>query len=93
MRILVIAGNFSEATSWVMKECARRIAAGEQSVCMSQYSYINNSLMIRGLRDPSGVFVGTWRDRSDIREIVRNLHYACTIVNPALENIRKSLSL
>lgn len=40
------------------------------------YIYVSGPDMLRGLRDPKGVFIGTWMDRPDIEDIVLNLRLA-----------------
>lgn len=40
------------------------------------YIYVSGPDMLRGLRDPHGVFIGSWIDRSDIRDIIEHLMVA-----------------
>lgn len=43
--------------------------------------------MLRGLRDPKGVFYGSWRNRTDILEIVEQLRISTTTNNPTLDRV------
>ncbi len=80
MKTLVIAGNHYEATNWIKKDCERRFIAGDTSVSMSQYVYIHDAIQLSGIANPHGVFIGTWRERKDILDIVWKL--ICHTNNP-----------
>jgi hypothetical protein len=58
---------------------------------------VHGSDVLRGRGDPHGVFVGTWRERGDIEEIVEILTYNATKINgrasAGLEKIRKEIDL
>lgn len=91
MKTLVIAGTRQEAMSWIHGQCERRFTSGDTSVSMSDYIYIHDVHQIRGLEDPHGVFIGTWRDRKDIAEIVETLFLRSIYINRTLERIRKEI--
>lgn len=40
------------------------------------YIYVSGPDMLRGLKDPHGIFIGTWIDRHDIEDIILNLRIA-----------------
>ena len=54
------------------------------------YAPLSNPDMVRGLRDPHGVFIGSFRQRKDIIQIVDNLIIATTF-NQILLNLRDTL--
>ena len=63
MKTLVIAGSYDQAKIWMH-------AKQKQTVT---HTIVHNADQLRGMRDPSGVFVGTWRERADIFEILNML--------------------
>jgi hypothetical protein len=74
MRTLVIAGTEHEANYWILQKYPRNT-----SLSMSDYSIVHNQDQLRGMRDPKGVFVGTWKQRKDIFEILNMLLVNMTI--------------
>jgi len=53
----------------------------------TNYVYVSSAQSLRGLRDPQGVFYGSWRKRNDILEIVEQLRVCTTTNNPALDRV------
>lgn len=52
-----------------------------------QYQYVSGPDSVRGIRDPHGLFIGTWSKRPDITEIVTNLIIASSTKNHQLYKI------
>ena len=77
MKTLVIAGNANEAKYWIIQDLGKKFPNTSQS--MSDYSIVHNQDQLRGMRDPKGIFVGTWRERKDIFEILNMLLVNMTI--------------
>jgi hypothetical protein len=75
---LVVAGTYQEFKNYT-----------HQSQFTSHYRYIADPDMVRGLRDPHGVFIGSFRQRKDIIQIVENLIIASTR-NQTLLNLRNT---
>jgi hypothetical protein len=73
MKQLVIAGTYDQAQLWIKNDLARRSAVGETTLSQSEYTIVHNPDQLRGMRDPTGVFVATWRERKDIFEILNML--------------------
>jgi hypothetical protein len=73
MKKLVIAGTYDQAQLWIHNDLAKRSAAGETTLSMSEYNIVHNPDQLRGMRDPNGIFVGRWRERKDIFEILNML--------------------
>jgi len=88
-KIYVIAGTSSQAKGWIMQDIEKKYP-NDPSVTISNYVYVDSASRLRGLNNPHGVFIGTWRSRSDIKEIVENL-LQCCYRNPALEKINQEL--
>lgn len=53
----------------------------------TQYVYVSKPEMLRGLRDPKGVFYGSWRNRTDILDVVQQLRVSTTNDNPTLDRV------
>jgi len=79
MKQLVIAGTYEQAQLWIHNDLTKRSAAGETTLSLSQYTVVNNPDQLRGMRDPTGIFVGSWRERKDIFEILNMLLVNMTI--------------
>ena len=79
MKQLVIAGSYEQAQLWIQNDLAKRSAAGETTFNLSEYSIVHNQDQLRGMRDPKGIFVGSWRERKDIFEILNMLLVNMTI--------------
>ena len=69
----VIAGTRQEYNEFIQKKALELFNQGDTSVSLSQFVYVNDSTSLKGYSEPHGWFVGTWRDRSNIYEIVHEL--------------------
>lgn len=86
MKTYVIAGTYYEANYWIINDLGKKYPSNT-SLSMSNYVYVSSPNIIRGIKDPHGVFVGNWLGRPDILEIVQTLIYASTTPNSALAKI------
>ncbi len=86
MKKFVIAGTSHEANYWIIQDLGKRYPSNT-SASMSDYVFVSSPDILRGTRDPHGVFVGNWLGRPDIYEIVEALMMASIHVNPALSKI------
>lgn len=73
MKVYVVAGNHNEAYEYINRKIAERISNGETVSKIGDYVYLDKVNRLRGVSNPHGVFVGTWRDRPDILDIVFEL--------------------
>jgi hypothetical protein len=73
MKKLVIAGPGEQARNWIMEDLNRRHAKGETTLSLSEYTIVHRPDTLRGLRNPDGIFIGTWNERKDLREILMTL--------------------
>lgn len=72
--ILVIAGNRKEAEQWVEKNTIHSRPSGDMYHTYHQYIIVDDIDDLRGIpRNPKGRFIGTWKDRSDILDIIKEL--------------------
>ena len=72
----IIAGNHIQYLNWLNKQTNIHC------------QYVGGPDILRGIRDPHGVFIGTWYERKDIYNILVQLVAASRVDNPAL---RKAL--
>ena len=72
MKTLVIAGNTAEAKHWIIQDLNKKYPSNT-SLSMSDYIIGHSPDQLRGMRDPKGIFIGTWRNRKDIFEILSTL--------------------
>jgi hypothetical protein len=86
-KIYVIAGTAREATDWIKGNLQKRILNGETPIGMSEYAYVTGVDTLRGIRNPHGVFVGSWKERLDIFQIVEALMLSSIYVNHALSKV------
>ena len=70
----VIAGNFEQYRAFVKKKTAEAL---DQKLEYPNPNYVSGPEVFRGVRNPKGYFIGSWRQRKDIREILNLLLY-CT---------------
>lgn len=66
MRCLVIAGNHDEYQHYVR----RRIAADPTKLTTRDFAYVYGEDVFRGRSEVHGVFIGSFRNRKDLKEIV-----------------------
>ena len=86
-KTFVIAGNRQQADHWIKGNLEKRLQSGITTLSMSDYVVVTDANRLRGISNPHGVFVGTWKDRVDIKDIVETLMIQSTVGNPALGKI------
>jgi hypothetical protein len=72
MKTLVIAGNAHEANYWIIQDLGKKYPRNTL-LAMSDYIIVHSLDQLRGMRNPNGIFIGTWRERKDIFEILNML--------------------
>lgn len=90
--IFVVAGTEPQAYEYINRKLEERLRNGEEVSKVDDYKYVHGPDVLRGVRDPRGVFIGTWRERKDIKEIVETLLMQSVHVNPTLGKIWKELN-
>lgn len=90
----VIAGNREQAEDWITSKIASIISNSQNLmyVARSNFIYVDSPLKLWGIQDPHGVFIGTWRERKDIKLVVETLFQRCIHVNRQLEMIRREVN-
>jgi hypothetical protein len=56
----VISGDYSEFEQWIIKN----------NYSLFDYTYVYDEIGLRGVHNPEGVFVGSYRKREDILRVV-----------------------
>lgn len=80
-KIFVIAGNRAEADQWIKGNLEKRKNSGVTTLSWSDYVVVKDPVTLRGYRNPSGVFIGTWRQRKDMEGIFQLLLMATDITS------------
>ena len=93
MNILIVAGNYAEFSAYKRHKLNQALMNDDAGLGMEiqSYRYVESANSIRGMRDVSGVFIGSWRSRKDILEIVANLRFLMSQRNNALEKVWNEL--
>jgi hypothetical protein len=74
----VIAGHVSEYTAFAKRKSQEMWDAGNTNITMSHFVYVSDYKILMGLRHPTGFFVGSWKNRPDIGDILAMLKVICT---------------
>lgn len=91
-RIYVIAGEFDVAYRrwWIHEETKRRFHNGDHNASRSDYVIVRDRDAFRGTRNPTGVFIGEWKERKDLYELLSILLVCMDFSNPS-KNIIQSM--
>lgn len=68
-KIYVVAGNHQQFLHYVKIKLEWRHHSGETSASMSDYVEVACPRSLRGIKEPHGAFIGTYKEREDIEEI------------------------
>lgn len=68
----VIAGNRNEFINFRDIKC-NDLAKEGKTVSLSNFVFVIAPIQLKGISSPHGWFIGTWRDRHDIKDIVQAL--------------------
>jgi hypothetical protein len=79
--IYVVAGDFIQYKEYVMNKSQNLdketiiIARNNQELQIGDivYKYLNSEMQLRGIKDPEGVFYGTYYKRPDICDIIQQI--------------------
>lgn len=88
MKTLVIAGNAHEANYWIINDLGKKYPT-VSTHRMSDYVLVRTADDIRGMKDPKGIFIGTWKQREDIFEILNML--LVNMIDPTKHRIIQDL--
>jgi hypothetical protein len=91
-RIYVIAGEHDVAYRrwWINQEVDRRFLNGDHTVSRRDYVIVHDRDTLRGVRNPTGFFIGVWKERKDLYELLSILLVCMDFSNPS-KNIIQSM--
>lgn len=69
----VIAGNALQAKEFIKRKALEMWNNGDTFISLSNFVYVADVLTLKGVSEPHGFFVGTWRERKDIMGILYQL--------------------
>ena len=73
-KIFIIAGTYDQYRNWVKKNIDRIYQSDPSKyISLSNFVYVSGPDQLRGHREVHGYFVGTYRNRPDIRDIVQHI--------------------
>lgn len=75
-RFFVVCGTRQEFQEFITRKCTEEWTAGNNSIGMSNFVYIDNALKLKGIRNPHGWFYGTWYKLEDLHNILVQLMVA-----------------
>ena len=75
-KLFVICGNRSEYMMFVHKKVNELFQYSQTSITMSHFVYVDSADNLRGHSNPKGWFVGSWREKKGINEIMVQLFLA-----------------
>lgn len=73
----MIAGNQVQANHWIITDLGKKYPSNT-SLSMSDYIIVHSSDQLRGMRNPNGIFIGTWQERKDLYLLLNTLLVAMT---------------
>ena len=78
----VVAGNHDQYKAFVHKKTQQLSEMGVTDISYSHFVYVGaDGFNLKGISNPHGWFYGTWRERSDIKNILTVLK-VCTTDKP-----------
>ena len=69
MKHFIIAGNHQQFKEFVNK----KLSSLTESFRFTDFVYVSGPEIFKGYSNPHGWFIGTWRERPDIREILETM--------------------
>lgn len=79
-KFFIIAGTHDQYRNWVKRNIDRIYQSDpSRSISLSNFVYVSRPDVLRGHREVHGYFVGTFRNRPDIRDIVQHIRYINSI--------------
>lgn len=90
MKHFVIAGTHYQFELYRKRKLRQNVALKPSDVILpSDIVFVSGANSLRGYRNPSGVFIGTWRDRNDLDDIFFQLISSTVSLSPSYHTINK----
>lgn len=71
-KFYVIAGTRNEFEIFRNNKCIE-LSRGGKTLSLSNFVFVADPIQLRGVSSPHGWFIGSWRTRDNIRQIVQAL--------------------
>jgi len=84
-KLFIVAGTWQEYTEFIRRKADELVKTG-YPISLSHFVYVSNVYTLRGRRDIHGWFYGSYRQRTDLKDIVmqirviNNIPYSDTIL-------------
>jgi hypothetical protein len=78
-KIFVVAGTHEQFTQFVRRKATQLWDGGNTSVTLSNFVYVSGPEVFRGFNSVHGYFVGTFRQRKDIEQILEMIRIINTL--------------
>ena len=91
--VFVIAGTFEQARQYISKKRSEYLLSGDPPLLMPNYLAVTEVRHLKGISRPHGVFIGTWKDRLDIYDIIQTLALSWTGENKVLNRMLRDTPL
>lgn len=69
-RYYVIAGSRDQYEIFIRRKCQED---SQKTLSLSNFIYVRDDTVLKGVRNPRGFFIGTWRYHPHIRDILLTL--------------------
>jgi hypothetical protein len=89
-KYIVVAGNYDQFRDFKIKKMTELWNSGMQ-VQQTDFVYADGD-NLRGISNPRGFFIGTWRERLDAMNILLMLRMASHTQNPVLETLWRDMN-
>ena len=91
MKIYVIAGNTQEFLFY-RAEKFNSLKDTVEGININDFVNVSSCNVLRGVTNPHGVFIGTWRNRLDINDILSTISVCSRTPNPSIDKLRSEIS-
>lgn len=85
-KYIVVCGTREEFNKFIREKALEMFGAGNDSISLSDFIYASGD-NLRGISNPRGFFIGTWRERPDAPNILLSLRMASHTPNLVLEKL------
>lgn len=90
MKFYVVAGNIHQFLHY-RADKFNSLRDTVDGININDFVNVSSHNVLKGVVNPHGVFIGTWRDRLDIIEVLNTLSICSRVRNPALDNLRSEI--
>jgi hypothetical protein len=95
-RVYVVAGNHQEFKAFVDRKLKQTYDECQSKgtlfmLTMSHFQYVHSADTFRGVINPTGYFIGTWKKRKDLKSILTYMQAATHGNNPIIESVWRSI--